>query len=94
VWGRHVRCDGGAAASPKKVGLDDNGQKNAPSFATWGKSTFSEGGGDNQCMQKSTLARNCTGVFVAMQQVRGYPLQKLVKLITSKTTQNPGVQRG
>jgi hypothetical protein len=45
-------------------------------------------------MQKSTLVRNCTGVFVAMQQVRGYPLQKLVKLITSKTTQNPGVQRG
>jgi hypothetical protein len=34
------------AASPKKYGLDDNGQKNAPSLATWGKSTFSEGGGD------------------------------------------------
>jgi hypothetical protein len=94
VWGRHVRCDGGAAASPKKVGLDDNGQKNAPSLATWGKSTFSEGGGDNRCMQKSTLVRNCTGVFVAMQQVGGCQLQKLVKLTTSKTTQNSGIQHG
>jgi hypothetical protein len=46
----------------KSVGLmiaADNGQKNAPSLATWGKSTFSEGGGDNRCMQKSTLVRNC-----------------------------------
>jgi hypothetical protein len=94
VWGRHVRCDGGAAASPKKVGLDDNGQKNAPSLATWGKSTFSEGGGDNRCMQKSTPVRNCTGVFVAMQQVGGCQLQKLVKLTTSKTTQNSGIQHG
>jgi hypothetical protein len=45
-------------------------------------------------MQKSTLVRNCTGVFVAMQQVGGCPLQKLVKLTISKTTQNPGVQHG
>jgi hypothetical protein len=94
VWGRHVRCDGGAAASPKKVGLDDNGQKNAPSLATWGKSTFSEGGGDNWCMQKSTLVRNCTGVFVALQQVGGLAVQKLVKLNTFKTNQNPSVLLG
>ncbi|MFM1766469.1 MAG: hypothetical protein RIU71_2232, partial [Pseudomonadota bacterium] len=26
--------------------LNDTGEKNAPSLATWGKSTFSEGGGD------------------------------------------------
>jgi hypothetical protein len=45
-------------------------------------------------MQKSTLVRNCTGVFVAMQQVRGCQLQKLVKLTTSKTTQNSGIQHG
>jgi len=81
----------------KSVGLmitGDNGQKNAPSLATWGKSTFSEGGGDNRCMQKSTLVRNCTGVFVALQQVECLEVQKLVKLITSKTTQNPSVQHG
>jgi hypothetical protein len=66
----------------KKYGLDDNGQKNAPSLATWGKSTFSEGGGDNRCVQKSTLVRNCKGVFVAMQQVECLKVQKLVKLTT------------
>jgi hypothetical protein len=77
----------------KSVGLMITAKKNAPSLATWGKSTFSEGGGDNRCMQKSTLVRNCTGVFVAMQQVHGCQLQKLVKLTTSKTTQNPCVQR-
>jgi hypothetical protein len=43
-------------------------KKNAPSLAAGGKSTFSEGGGDKGCMQKSTLVRNCTGVFVALQQ--------------------------
>jgi hypothetical protein len=69
-------------------------KKNAPSLATWGKSTFSEGGGDNRCMQKSTLVRNCTGVFVALQQDGGCQLQKLVKLSTFKTTQVPCVQQG
>jgi hypothetical protein len=54
----------------KKGGLDDNGQKNAPSLATWGKSTFSEGGGDNWHVQKSTTVRNCTGVFVATQHAQ------------------------
>jgi hypothetical protein len=77
-----------------KWGLDDNGQKNAPSLATWGKSTFSEGGGDNRCMQKSTLVRNCTGLFVALQQVDGLKVQKLVKLTTFKTTHDPFVQQG
>jgi hypothetical protein len=78
----------------KSVVLMITAKKNAPSLATWGKSTFSEGGGDNRCMQKSTLVRNCTGVFVAMQQVGGCQLQKLVKLTTSKTTQNSGIQHG
>jgi hypothetical protein len=70
------------------------GKKNAPSLATWGKSTFSEGGGDKRGMQKSTLVRNCTGVFVALQQVDGLDVQKLVKLNTSKTNQNPSVLLG
>jgi hypothetical protein len=69
-------------------------QKNAPSLATWGKSTFSEGGGDKRCMQKSTLVRNCTGVFVALQQVDSLEVQKLVKLTTSKTDQMPCAQQG
>ncbi len=46
-----------------------NPQKNAPSLAVGGKSTFSEGGGDNRCVQKSTTVQNCNGDFVAMQQV-------------------------
>jgi hypothetical protein len=78
----------------KSVVLMITAKKNAPSLATWGKSTFSEGGGDNRCMQKSTPVRNCTGVFVALQQVECLEVQKLVKLIISKTTQNPCVQRG
>jgi hypothetical protein len=78
----------------KSVVLMITAKKNAPSLATWGKSTFSEGGGDNRCMQKSTPVRNCTGVFVALQQVECLEVQKLVKLTTSKTTQNPCVQRG
>jgi hypothetical protein len=78
----------------KSVGLMITAKKNAPSLATWGKSTFSEGGGDNRCMQKSTLVRNCKGVFVAMQQVECLEVQKLVKFTISKTTQNPGVQHG
>jgi putative redox protein len=45
-------------------------------------------------MQKSTLVRNCTGVFVALQQVDSREVQKLVKLNTSKTTPDPRVQRG
>jgi hypothetical protein len=53
-----VQAKAGFAA--KKYGVDDNGQKNAPSFSAWGKSTFSEGGGDKGCMQKSTLVHNST----------------------------------
>jgi hypothetical protein len=55
-----------AKASEKKLRRkkegdpDNNGQKNAPSLAAWGKSTFSEGGGDKQCVQKSTLVLNST----------------------------------
>jgi hypothetical protein len=45
-------------------------------------------------MQKSTLVRNCTGVFVALQQVGGLAVQKLVKLNTFKTNQNPSVLLG
>jgi hypothetical protein len=45
-------------------------------------------------MQKSTLVRNCTGVFVALQQVDGLDVQKLVKLNTFKTNQNPSVLLG
>jgi hypothetical protein len=69
----------------KSVVLMITAKKNAPSLATWGKSTFSEGGGDNRCMQKSTPVRNCTGVFVALQQVECLEVQKLVKLHTVKT---------
>jgi hypothetical protein len=54
-------------------------KKNAPSLSAWGKSTFSEGGGDKGCMQKSTHVRNCKGVFVALQQVGCLKMQKLVK---------------
>jgi hypothetical protein len=50
----------------------NSGQKNAPSLAVGGKSTFSEGGGDNGCVQKSTTVRNCNGLFVASQQVMGF----------------------
>jgi hypothetical protein len=64
----------------KSVGLMITAKKNAPSLAAGGKSTFSEGGGDNRCVQKSTLVRNCTGVFVALQQVDSLEVQKLVKL--------------
>jgi hypothetical protein len=59
-------------ASFLKVRLDDNGQKNAPSLAAGGKSTFSEGGGDKGCVQKSTTVRNCNGLFVASQQRLGF----------------------
>jgi hypothetical protein len=45
-------------------------------------------------MQKSTPVRNCTGVFVAMQQVECFEVQKLVKFTTSKTTQNPCDKQG
>jgi putative redox protein len=45
-------------------------------------------------MQKSTLVRNCTGVFVAMQQVECLKVQKLVKFTTFKTHQNPCDQQG
>jgi hypothetical protein len=78
----------------KSVGLMITAKKNAPSLATWGKSTFSEGGGDNWCVQKSTLVRNCTGVFVALQQVQCFHVQKLVKLTTFKTPQTPLPQQG
>ena len=44
-------------------------------------------------MQKSTPVRNCTFVFVALQQVECLNVQKLVKLTTSKTTQDPFVQQ-
>jgi hypothetical protein len=47
-------------------------QKNAPSLAVGGKSTFSEGGGDKGCVQKSTTVRNCNGLFAALQQVMGF----------------------
>jgi hypothetical protein len=47
-------------------------KKNAPSLAVGGKSTFSEGGGDKGCVQKSTTVRNCNGLFVASQQVMGF----------------------
>jgi hypothetical protein len=69
-------------------------QKNAPSLATWGKSTFSEGGGDNLRVQKSTLVRNCTCVFVAMQHVECRKVQKLVKLAVDKMTQELCIQQG
>jgi hypothetical protein len=72
----------------KSVGLMITAKKNAPSLSTWGKSTFSEGGGDKGCVQKSTLVRNCTVVFVALQQVHCFHVQKLVKLTIPKTTQN------
>jgi hypothetical protein len=78
----------------KSVGLMITAKKNAPSIATWGKSTFSEGGGDKRCVQKSTLVRNCTGVFVALQQVDCVQVQKLVKLMTFKTPQTPLPQQG
>ncbi len=55
------------------------GKKNAPSLAVRGKSTFSEGGGDNRCMQKSTHVRNCSGVFAALQQAMCVILQKSCK---------------
>jgi hypothetical protein len=51
------------------------GKKNAPSLAVRGKSTFSEGGGDKWCEQKSTHAGNCSGVSVALQQVKCVILQ-------------------
>jgi hypothetical protein len=54
-------------------------KKNAPSLAAGGKSTFSEGGGDKGRMQKSTLVRNCTGVFVASQHLGPGQMQKNVK---------------
>jgi hypothetical protein len=73
----------------KSVGLMITAKKNAPSLTTWGKSTFSEGGGDKRCVQKSTHVRNCKGVFVASQQVDGVQVQKLVKLMTFKTPPTP-----
>jgi hypothetical protein len=45
-----------------KEWFDDNGQKNAPSLATWGKSTFSEGGGDNRCGLKKARLFAIVGV--------------------------------
>jgi hypothetical protein len=43
---------------------ENSGQKNAPSLAVGGKSTFSEGGGDKRWVQKSTLVRNCTRIVL------------------------------
>jgi hypothetical protein len=54
--------------------IDFQGKKNAPNLADRGKSTFSEGGGDNWCVQKSTTVRNCTGVFVAMQHAQPHKM--------------------
>jgi hypothetical protein len=45
-------------------------------------------------MQKSTHVRNYTGVFVALQQVDGVQVQKLVKLMTFKTPPTPLPQQG
>jgi hypothetical protein len=58
----------------KSVVLMITAKKNAPNLAAWGKSTFSEGGGDNWCVQKSTTVRNCTGVFVAMQHAQPHKM--------------------
>jgi hypothetical protein len=55
-------------------------KKNAPSLAVGGKSTFSEGGGDKGCVQKSTTVRNCNGLFVASQQVMVFKCKKLSKM--------------
>jgi hypothetical protein len=51
-------------------------KKNAPSLAARGKSTFSEGGVDNRCVQKSTLVRNCKGVLLRRSKCRHFNLQK------------------
>jgi hypothetical protein len=52
-------------------------QKNAPSLATWGKSTFSEGGGDNWCMQKSTLVRNCRLELLQRSRISPQKIKKV-----------------
>jgi putative redox protein len=45
-------------------------------------------------MQKSTPVRNCTGVFVALQQDHCLQVQKLVKLTALNSSQNPVLVQG
>jgi hypothetical protein len=47
----------------KNVSLMITAKKNAPSLATWGKSTFSEGGGDNRCGLKKARLLAIVGVI-------------------------------
>jgi hypothetical protein len=58
-------------------------QKKAPSLAAWGKSTFSEGGGDNGGMPKKHACSDFSRIFVALQQVGCIELKKLAKTIRS-----------
>jgi putative redox protein len=45
-------------------------------------------------MQKSTLVRNCTGVFVALQQVESRKVQKLVKSNAFQPYYDPTLPKG
>jgi hypothetical protein len=64
----------------KSVALMITAKKNAPSLAAWGKSTFSEGGGDKRCMQKSTLVRNCTGFLLQCSKFGVSKCKKLTSM--------------
>ena len=60
------------------------GQKNAPSLADRGKSTFSEGGGDNSsCLEKHGCS-NYRAIYAAVPQLMRENMQRIVNFLALK----------